>query len=76
MLLYHIDSSKHFLRNNKSVSPFHREYYGNFYLYLYKLLNAREKDDKGILNSLLNRISSEKSLIHKKWLTEKADEFK
>jgi hypothetical protein len=75
LLLSHIDSSKHFLKNCENLSPFYKENYSKFYSYLYKLALMKEKSNKVDLNLLINNISNEKTVGHKNWLLVKAKEL-
>jgi len=75
LLLSHIDSSKHFLKNNENLSPFNKEFYGNFYSYLLSLVLIREKNNKDSLKSITDKMINEKILCHKNWLIQKAHEL-
>ena len=74
-LLNHIDSAKHFLKNNKSVSELYEKYYGNFYYFLTKLISVCEHKDLSSIPVLKKEIISTKKLDNKKWLLEKAEEL-
>ncbi len=75
-LLNHIDSSKHFLKKNKSVGELYRESYWNFYNYLHKLVLTLEKnEDLSLIPVLRKEILSTVKLENKKWLIEKIDEL-
>ena len=72
-LLNHIDSSKHFLKNNEHVSDAFKESYGNFYHYLHKIILTTEKNED--LKPLIDKLTQEKKISHKNWLIEKAGEI-
>jgi hypothetical protein len=74
-LLNHIDSSKHFLKNNTSVSELYEKFYGNFYNILIKLISVQEKGDLSTLPILKKGIQSTVKLDNKKWLIEKVAEL-
>lgn len=74
-LIDHIDSSKHFLKNNNSISELYQKYYSNFFNFLRKLVSHSESRDLSSLPALKKEISSTKKLGDKKWLLEKADEL-
>ena len=74
-LLSHIDSSKHFLKTNKSVSEFYKKYFANFYHFLGKLISVHEKGGSHLILTLKKEIISTKILDNKNWLNEKANEL-
>lgn len=74
-LLNHIDSSKHFLKNNASVSELYKKYYGNFYYFLTKLISLRENEDLNAIPVLKKEILSPTKLDNRKWFIEKIDEL-
>ncbi len=73
-LLYHIDSSKRFLKNNNSLSGLNKKYYGDFFYYLAKLASLSGNPDLRSLPALKEEILPAK-VENKKWLLEKADEL-
>jgi hypothetical protein len=76
LLLYHIDSTKHFLRKNKSLGIEYREIMGNFFNYLYWMVIAIEKNDKNRIIKLEEKIKGENKVNNKIWLLEKLSEIK
>jgi hypothetical protein len=74
-LLNHIDSSKHFLKNNKSVSELYEKSYGNFFNLLTKLISLSEHADLSSIPVLKKEIQSTIKLDNKKWLLEKVEEL-
>jgi hypothetical protein len=74
-LLHYIDSSKHFLVNNPSVSEIIRLYSRNFFQYLKKLVFIRENNDRDGLGILKMEIEKNMEISQKKWLLEKLNEL-
>jgi len=66
-----IDSFKHFLSGNKTVSEYYRNNYMLFLKYYKELLNMKIYNSTEDLELLKNKINSEKNLISKTWLLEK-----
>ncbi len=75
-LLSHIDTAKHFLRKNRTISESRKESYVNFYNYLQKLAVAREKMDDVSINQLKKKIISEKRILFRNWLLERVERLK
>jgi hypothetical protein len=73
-LLYHIDSAKHFLKNNNSVSKPNKKYHGDFFYFLAKLVALSELSGATPAARLKDEILTAK-VESKKWLLEKADEI-
>ena len=71
VLLYHIESTRHFLANNKKISSVQKERNIKFYDSLKKLTISREKNDKEKLKALYDKILNDITLIHKNWFEEK-----
>jgi hypothetical protein len=74
-LLHNIDSSKHFFKNNKSITEEDRKSYHDFYSILTKMISMREDFDAFSILSIKNETMNMKELSVKKWLLEKLDEF-
>jgi len=74
-LLNYIDSSKHFLKKNKSVSELYEKSYGNFFNFLTKLISINENTDLHSIPALKKEILSTIILDSKNWLLEKATEL-
>jgi hypothetical protein len=74
-LLNHIDSAKHFLKTNISVSELYAKYYGNFYYFLTRLISVYENADLHLISVLKKEILSTIKLDNKNWLLEKANEL-
>jgi len=76
LLLYHIDSTKHFLKKCKNIGNIRREANSRFYFNLHSILIAIEKNDINKLRKLKENISKEKNVNNKIWLLEKLSEIK
>lgn len=74
-LLNHIDSSKHFIKNNKSVSELYKKNYGNYFNFLTRLISVCEHEGSEAIPALKKEILSTIKLDNKKWLLEKAEEL-
>lgn len=74
ILLYHIDSTNHFLRKNRNVSKYLKEVNSKFYKYLHLLVIAVDANDRKKLIKLQEEIKNENTLKNKVWLIEKISE--
>ncbi len=74
-LLNIIDSSKHFIVNNPSVSEVVRRHLHNFFKYLQKLVLVKESRDNAEIHVLKNKIGNIKEISGKEWLLEKLTEL-
>ncbi len=74
-LLHYIDSSKHFIINNPSVSDIERIHIHNFFKYLTKLVFLKESGDTVEINILRNDIEKNKEIANKEWLLKKLSEL-
>lgn len=74
-LLHHIDTSKHFLKNNISVNAERKSGYSKFFRILNNLVRISEGGDMTDLQILKKRILEDKYIPGKKWLLEKTDEL-
>ena len=74
-LLHYIDSSKHFIINNPSVSDIERKHVHNFFKYLTKLVFLKESGDTVEINILRNDIEKNKEIANKEWLLKKLSEL-
>jgi hypothetical protein len=74
-LLNTIDSSKHFINNNPSVSGIVRKHVHNFLKYLQKLVFIKENMEAGEIRILRNELEKNKEISSKKWLLEKLKEL-
>jgi hypothetical protein len=74
-LLHHIDSAKHFISNNKSVSEDVRVSYGSFFNFLTNIISAKENGDRFSVQKLKNEVKACTELNNKKWLLEKIEEL-
>jgi hypothetical protein len=70
-----IDSSKHFIVNNPSVSEIVRSHLHNFFKFFQKLVFVKESKDKLELSILKNDIEKIKEISGKQWLLEKIAEL-
>lgn len=75
-VLYHIDSMKHFLNSNPSVSEQSKQNQLLFLSYLQRIVSAKEKLDIYDIELLIEHISKNASAIHREWLLEKTAEIK
>lgn len=73
----HIDSYRHFIKNDKLISPESREYITNYITLSKKLFDMKNSPDKNIfeMQNMKKEITSHKSLINKLWLLKKVNEF-
>ena len=74
-LLHNIDSTKHFLVSNPSVSDIERIQIHNFFKYLTKLVFAKESKDTAEISILRDDIERNKEISNKEWLLEKISEL-
>jgi len=74
-LMHHLDTSKHFLHNNKSVSEAYRKSYGYFFNYLTNIISLKEHPDQFSIQKLKNKIETISELSEKQWILEKLDEL-
>lgn len=74
-LLHYIDSSKHFLVNNPSVSDRERINIHNFFKYLTKMVFVKENRDSVEISILRNDIEKNKEISNKEWLLDKITEL-
>jgi hypothetical protein len=74
-LLNYIDSSKHFLVSNPSVSEVSRIYIRNFFNYLNKIIFIKENKSLNEIYVLRNEIEKNYDISNKNWLLEKLDEL-
>ncbi len=76
VLLLHLDSAYHFLKNNSSgINKENALNYYKFLRSLKKLVNAREKDDYDVLLYMEKTIKDNKAIVHRDWLLEKISEL-
>jgi len=74
-LLQYIDSTKHFLNSNSSISEIIRIQIHTFIKYIHKIVFLRENKDQAEINALKKEIKSVEEVASKKWLLEKLDEL-
>jgi len=70
-----IDSYRHFLSNNKSVSDLFKKLNSNFLNYYVKLLKIKQGDKDINLNVIKNEVSEVSKFIHKGWVLRKIEEL-
>jgi len=75
LLLYHIDSAKHFIKSNKKIGNYLREINGNFFNYLHSIVTEAEQKDEYKVRILKQNISKDNMVNHKNWLLEKLAEL-
>lgn len=74
-LLHYIDSSKHFIINNPSVSDAEKTTVRSFYNYLNRLIFLKENSDTAQISILRSDIETNKEVSNKGWLLEKLSEL-
>lgn len=76
-LRYLIDSTKHFLRNEKKISPHTKHVFSNFVSIVNKIMAVYEiRDGKGLTDIInLREELSKIDTSHKEWLLEKINEL-
>jgi hypothetical protein len=75
--IYHIDSYRHFLSNNKeSLSLVRYERIVSFLKFFARLLKSRERNNPAEIMKLKEELKETSNIIEKAWLTEKTEEFK
>lgn len=73
-LLFTLDSAKHFMKSNKSITKFAKKYSISFYNFIYKLFRVRNNFDFVKLNQIKEELK--KSVAYEKtWLLKKLDEI-
>lgn len=76
-VVYHIDSYRHFLNNNKnSLSNIRHERVVNFLKFFTKLVKYREKNSQPDMEKLVAELEEANNVIEKNWLLEKTTELK
>jgi hypothetical protein len=70
-----IDTSKHFLYKNRSVSDERKVPFGNFLKFLSELVKIKDEKNSRKIENVKNEILNEKILFKKKWLIEKIQEL-
>jgi hypothetical protein len=71
-----IDTFKHFIAENKSLSPRRREVQNNFINFTSDLLKVKSGRKETNLSKLLEVIENTNSVLSKRWLLDKVDELK
>jgi hypothetical protein len=74
-LIYHIDSTVHFLKKNKDISDYLRQVNGKFLDYLQHIVSAIEKRESEKLCTLEADIRNDNKVNYKVWLLEKLTEL-
>lgn len=75
-LMYQIDSTRHFLSSNPSISEESRRNFLQFTLFVNRLLTELDKNSKHDLDLFRKEVESEKTLINKNWFYEQIDIIK
>lgn len=70
-----IDTYRHFLLKNKSVSEFYRERYLNFVGYIYSLIRFSSGSKEFEISKLRNSLANTYNVVSREWLLEKIDEL-
>ena len=72
-----IDSHRHFIANNKTVSEHYKLMHTNFLHFYSKIITIKEKGKiQGSINKLIDEITATNNVLSKVWLIEKATEIK
>jgi hypothetical protein len=76
LLLYHIDSTKHFLKKNNNLGNYIRDVNSNFINYLHSIVKAISRKDENNLTKIEENIKNDNKVNYKIWLLEKLSEIK
>jgi len=71
-----IDSYRHFLSKNKSLSDHSRERHNNYLKFTGELLKIRSGSINGSLDQLADSLKNTVNVVHKDWLAEKINSSK
>ena len=71
-----IDSYRHFLRNDKTLSVERRSAYRSFVNIFQKLLDAKRSSKKSHVTYIEKRIDEKENIVDRQWLFEKVSELK
>lgn len=71
-----IDSYRHFLSNDRSISELRKVRYLNFINFFNRLLRLKEKNNKKELENLSFDLTQVSNVIEKDWMMEKIEEMK
>jgi hypothetical protein len=75
VLLSHLDSFAHFLKNDRHLPEDRKLFFTHFITYMRYILNLRFKPEKYDADLISGKIIKERSLINKEWLLEKLGVF-
>ncbi len=70
-----IDSYRHFLSKNVSISPHLKERHLSFLKFTSELMRLKLKADNIQLQNILHDLSNSNNVVHKDWIKEKIDEI-
>jgi hypothetical protein len=70
-----IDSSKHYIRSDRHLSPALKENYLKFITIAEQLVKVRENNEKNLVFQLKNKIVLSPNMLNKDWLLEKTEEL-
>ncbi|MEO8514491.1 MAG: hypothetical protein ABI543_13100, partial [Ignavibacteria bacterium] len=71
-----IDSHRHFITNNKTVSEHYKLMHTNFLNFYTRILTVKEKEkDRNSIPMLVNEITGTNNVISKVWLIDKANDL-
>jgi tetratricopeptide (TPR) repeat protein len=71
-----IDSYKHFLKTNKTLSPERKSAFRSFINITHKLLDAKMNGKKSMITYIENRLKAKENVESRVWLLEKVAELK
>ena len=71
-----VDSFRHFVSENKSVSPEKRDSHSNFIKFYYELLKAKDNADGIQIEELRSTLNKTNTIRDKEWLLEKLRNWK
>jgi len=71
-----IDSYRHFLRTDKTISVERKSTYRSFVNITIKLLEARTTGKKSLLTYIESRLRDKKNISNRQWLNEKVSELR
>lgn len=76
LLLYQIDSAKHFMSSSSSLTEYTRKNFVRFLNYLVNLVHAIEKSDKNEIELIKHKLENDPELPFGEWLLIKIAELK
>ena len=75
MVLYQIDSMRHFLSHNDKINNASKKLYSEFLNFMGRIISYKDKRNKSELEFLKHELKGGKTILNENWLIEKADEI-